>query len=178
MVACIGWGSLLWDPQNLMVDGEWKGDGPLLPIEFARCSDNGRVTLVMVPSADQLVQTSWCRLNYSTLDEASEQLRIREGRTRRSWIGRWPRATTTPTAISDWAAGKNLEGVVWTDIPPRWNGTVGAVPTADEVVAYLDGLEGDTRGLAEQYIREAPEFVRTPYRTIIEERLGWRRMEP
>jgi hypothetical protein len=48
MIACIGWGSLIWDMRNLNVDGNWHADGPLLPIEFARQSRDGRITLVIV----------------------------------------------------------------------------------------------------------------------------------
>ena len=47
MIACIGWGSLIWDRRNLDVDGHWRADGPILPVEFARQSSNGRITLVL-----------------------------------------------------------------------------------------------------------------------------------
>lgn len=47
MIACIGWGSLIWDRRNLDVDGVWRVDGPMLPVEFARQSGDGRVTLVL-----------------------------------------------------------------------------------------------------------------------------------
>jgi hypothetical protein len=43
-IACVGWGSLVWDPRDLPVKGAWRPDGPRLPIEFARQSDNGRLT--------------------------------------------------------------------------------------------------------------------------------------
>jgi len=35
-IACIGWGSLIWDPRDLLVQREWFKDGALLPVEFAR----------------------------------------------------------------------------------------------------------------------------------------------
>jgi hypothetical protein len=48
MIACIGWGSLIWDKCDLDVDGEWRSDGPMLPVEFACQSSDGRITLVLV----------------------------------------------------------------------------------------------------------------------------------
>src|ERR1700688_3477161 len=47
--------------------------------------------------------------------------------------------------ISAWAAGKNLEAAVWTNLPPKFDGIDGRVPTENEVVAYLRMLEGKER---------------------------------
>ena len=38
-VAILGWGSLLWKPETLHNQGKWRSDGPWLPIEFARTSN-------------------------------------------------------------------------------------------------------------------------------------------
>jgi nitroreductase len=46
-IACLGWGSLIWKPENLPIIGEWKNDGPMLPIEFSRESGGQRITLVI-----------------------------------------------------------------------------------------------------------------------------------
>ncbi len=46
-IAYLGWGSLIWDPGMLPISGDWKPGGPVLPIEFSRISDNGRLTLVI-----------------------------------------------------------------------------------------------------------------------------------
>ncbi|HPC62819.1 MAG TPA: hypothetical protein PKX23_19315 [Verrucomicrobiota bacterium] len=40
-IAILGWGSLIWDRRDLPITGDWQGDGPVLPIEFSRISDNG-----------------------------------------------------------------------------------------------------------------------------------------
>ena len=57
-IACIGWGSLIWMPENLMIQNKWFEDGPMLPIEFARQSDNGRITLIIDEFA-RPVRTLW-----------------------------------------------------------------------------------------------------------------------
>ena len=46
-IAILGWGSLIWNPRILKVAGDWTLDGPTLPIEFSRISDNDRLTLVI-----------------------------------------------------------------------------------------------------------------------------------
>ena len=48
-IAILGWGSLLWQPKDLQFDKEigWSKNGPMLPIEFARISKDGRLTLVI-----------------------------------------------------------------------------------------------------------------------------------
>ena len=50
-IAVIGWGSLLWSPRTLPLAGTWSSDGPVLPIEFARISVDGRLTLIIEDGA-------------------------------------------------------------------------------------------------------------------------------
>lgn len=58
-LACIGYGSLIWSPRDLsnhLKHGDrWFGDGPALPVEFARESDRRRITLVIVPDRKSVV---------------------------------------------------------------------------------------------------------------------------
>jgi len=173
VIACLGWGSLIWDPQTLPVrEEDWLRDGPVLPVEFSRHSGEDRITLVIRVDGPA-VPVLWWPTSYTSLDEAAEQLRIREGKTRHAWIGRWPcedNATYLHRhTIAAWATAKGLDGVVWTAIPPKWNGTDEVVPTLDEILGHLHAL-GPVRGAkAYEYIRRAPDQIETPLRARLEE---------
>ena len=35
MIACLGWGSLIWDPRALPIHRQWHMDGPLLSPDYS-----------------------------------------------------------------------------------------------------------------------------------------------
>ncbi len=46
-IACLGGGSLVWDPGGLPIQRSWFCGGPFAPVEFTRQSSGGRITLVI-----------------------------------------------------------------------------------------------------------------------------------
>ena len=50
IIAILGWGSLIWEPKELEFDRKigWLENGPILPIEFARISNNKRLTSLLL----------------------------------------------------------------------------------------------------------------------------------
>ena len=51
-IAVIGWGSLIWDLDNLahLITGDWMmGAGPSLPFEFTRVSPKRKMGLAVCP---------------------------------------------------------------------------------------------------------------------------------
>lgn len=178
LIACLGWGSLVWDPRDLPIRGKWFCDGPFLPVEFARQSSRGRITLVIVPATFPLVRILWAPMSVANLDEARLALGSREcGRkdNPRECVDYWPGGSKNRIAvkrIGDWARTLKVDAVVWTNLPPEFN-KAKRVPDVDEVVKDLDSRDGHERENAEEYVRKAPRQVATKYRRIIEAKLGW-----
>src|SRR2546423_1044757 len=113
-IACLGWGSLGWDPRELPVRRHWFDDGPLARVEFARQSNDDRITLVLTEGAD-FVRLLWAQMDVAELDIAREALRDREGITAKNWapvIGSWQRESPEPALIAElpsWALAHGIE---------------------------------------------------------------------
>lgn len=176
-IACLGWGSLVWDPRSLPIRGEWFKDGPFAPVEFTRQSADGRITLVIDPAAAPL-RVLWAQMLPNDLQTAREALRDREGITDTNWssrIGSWQKGEAAPAMISElpaWAEAHGLDAIIWTALKPRF-GSQAASPSVEQVIEYLQGLTGTMRDNAERYIRRTPRQIDTEYRRRIEAALGW-----
>jgi len=176
-IACLGWGSLIWDPRALPIQREWFKDGPFAPIEFTRQSSDGRITLVIQPNALP-VRLLWALMHLTNLKTAKEALRNREGITTKGWeskIGSWQMGGPAPTAMPElpnWAEAHGLDAAIWTALGPRFNGEEVA-PSVDQVINYLGRLTGATRENAKLYVERAPRQIDTEYRRRIEAVLGW-----
>ena len=86
-IACLGWGSLIWDPRGLPIRREWFKDGPFAPVEFTRQSSDGRMTLVIDPRATP-TRLLWAHMLPAEPSVAREALRDRESIPRADWLSR------------------------------------------------------------------------------------------
>ena len=180
-IAVLGWGSLIWNPRNLEIrDIEWKGDGPLLPIEFARISQDGRLTLVLYPAANP-VQVLWNYMAIENLNAAIKNLRVREGTIPEkigfiNLVTGKSRCNVIPDIeieIKNWAKAKGFDAVIWTDLSSNFENKTNMIFNEDTVINYLKNLEPSKLENAKKYIVKAPKQIRTRIREVIEERLGW-----
>lgn len=201
IIGCLGWGSLIWNPKDLPVRAKWFDDGPFLPIEFARRSSKGRLTLVIVPGQEERVRSLWALFSVSDLAAAREALRVREGigKEKAADIKSWSAAAAEtlapstgqpgagPTAtdpinltIADWGRGLGLDAVVWTGLPPGDFGNPPSqrAPTEHEALEYLNARPHEQRLVAEEYIRRAPLQIDTPLRRAFAAKLGWTPVVP
>ena len=177
-IAVLAWGSLVWAPANdhgeLAMAGEWQDDGPQLPVEFARISSDGRLTLVIVPGYPHLSRVKWAISALEDLDTAIANLARRETNApihRIHGIGPdGPVGEPDPAtveAVSAWLAGHSyLDAAIWTGLPPgrRWGPGGWSLEAA---IAHLAGLDEATRARAHEYVDRAPRSVDTPVRRAL-----------
>lgn len=176
--ACLGWGSLIWNPSDLPISHEWREDGPNLPLEFARKSADGRTTLVVCKQGT-VCPTLWNTLLSDTLEKAREALAMREGLPSTRNAAFWSDSGTSDhfgaELVGTWAKKHGFAGVVWTGLPPKSpvSDQNNDHPSLEDVIFHLSGLKGDSAINAEEYVRKAPNQIATAYRTRIIEEFGW-----
>lgn len=176
-IAVLGWGSLIWQPKNLNINSLWKKDGPFLPIEYARISKDRRLTLVIKPNAKS-VPVFWNYMFSNSLDDAIENLKEREQMINKNRVGFIDfkdnkHSNSYPEVIEEikkWGKSKNLDAVVWTDLGINFKDKSRMCLTIDNILTYLDGLEGPEKLQALTYINNTPKQIKTEYRDKIEKK--------
>ena len=188
VIACLGWGSLIWYPRELPIQQPWLRNGPEVRVELVRRSENNRITLVLHKAAKP-VRCLWARMTVDTQPAAVRALTMREypniaKKTEKeiaSWsennIGEWSKGASDPEAIpglGTWATGLDIDidHVIWTALGWKFKGS-DKPPTSKQVIQHLAGLRGCERDHAEECVRLAPKEIDTEYRQHIEAELGW-----
>lgn len=182
-IAVLAWGSLVWEPRELQIEsGSWKEDGPSLPIEFARISQDGRLTLVIYEGARDM-QVLWKTMTVDSINEARVNLKEREG----SGSGRIDIIGYCEVEndkhqhgdenicqrIRTWAKKKKLDAVIWTNLASNFKEKQNKELTKENVLEYLNRLPNDKIEKAKEYIMKAPLQISTAIRNYVEENLGW-----
>lgn len=186
-IAVIGWGSLIWDLDDLApkVEGDWlMGAGPALPFEFSRISPKRKMGLAVCLDPEHGER---CRTNVITslrreIHRAAEDLRQRERAPAIDRIGAFCagtgflRARLAPVgeAVRAWVEATGAAGAVWTDLEPNFAEVRGEPFSVPRAVAYLQGLTGESREEAVRYIEYAPAATDTPLRRALAGATWWR----
>ncbi len=188
-IAVIAWGSLIWCPGSLSIRTRWRPDGPPLPLEFARISRDGRVTLVILPGSEDQ-GTYWAMSEFTALDEARRNLSEREGAKLADihfLVRDEGRANAASPEVAErvgaWLLARHdLGAAVWTGLRNNWNEKRGQDFTPGDAVQYLEDLEersgdsGATYDRAREYITNAPPLIDTNVRKAMRAR-GWQDTE-
>jgi hypothetical protein len=185
-IAVVGWGSLIWCPGSLRIKTRWKKDGPVLPIEFARISRDGRLTLVIHPTSKPL-PTYWALSELGELHQACTNLKDREGARRVADIhfltadGQGTKRIPVGVAneVQAWLAKHaDLGAVIWTGLLTNWEEKRGRSFAPADALRYLEELEAERDRAttvyerAQEYLRNAPASIQTEVRGLTH-RKGW-----
>ena len=185
-IAVLGWGSLLWDLDDLApkVAGAWMtGHGPRLPMEFSRISPKRRRALVVVldpehgrPCPTHAIASRRPRIAAAVADLAARErcapARIGAVCLESGWSR--ARAPEIAAAVARWCRGAGWRGAVWTDLLPNFAETTGTPFSVERGVRYLAGLTGGSRAEALRYIASAPTETDTPLRRRLAAEPWWR----
>jgi len=178
-IAILGWGSLLWDPRDLKLATPFELTGPNLPIEFCRVTKNQRLTLIIDETFGTLCPTYAATSGCDELDEAIENLRLREGMSSAADVGfveiatqqRSPAATERhPHAvetIADWVLHSGYDAAIWTALDSFFESRTKEPFSVNAAMRFLIDLEQrDPEAFARalDYIRRAPAATQTPVR--------------
>lgn len=174
--AIIGWGSLIWDLDDLAhkVAGDWLNSaGPRLPLEFSRISPKRLNSLVVVVDAENgsPCPTHVIASQATTIDQVIVDLAARE-RTTATGIGAvclssgHSQASDPRVAdqVAAWCQEAGWTGAAWTDLPINFETETGTAFALDAAVAYLRTLTGASLAEALRYINSAPAATDTPLR--------------
>ena len=184
-IAILGWGSLIWDTRNLKIDmsigdNGWNSNGPYLPIEFARISNDGRLTLV-IKNGVQDKQVLYSISLYKNMDEAVLDLAVREN-CGKNKIGKYLKDKNVFTPIdfnykekiANWIKlEQDIDAVIWTNLSGSFKDKIGLDLSETNAVNYLTHLTLEVQAKAEEYIRKAPVQIDTKIRNEIEDKLNW-----
>jgi hypothetical protein len=177
-IACIAWGSLIWEPRELELASGWRPDGPRLPLEFVRDSDDSDELAIVLHEPAPPVPTYWALLDTGDLAAAREMLRRRE-KIRPEYphcVGSIPPLDggAVDERVAAWLRehAHEVDAVVWTALPAKFAQVSQRAPSAHEALAFLAALEGEPRQKAEEYVRKVPPEISTLYRKLFEEKLG------
>jgi hypothetical protein len=177
-IACLGWGSLIWDPRSLnKTKEEWKSNGPFLPIEFLRISSDNRVTLVIdKTSISKPIQSLWALMNTEDFDEAFTSLKDREGTIAKRI--HFVRKEDIPNGeieeiVKKWLIDNDLDICIWTGLYLN-DKKQDKRPEVEDIIEHIKSLEGTEKEKAKEYIVKAPAQIKTEYRLAIEEEFDWK----
>ncbi|MBX5242711.1 hypothetical protein [Rhizobium sp. NLR22b] len=192
-IAVLAWGSLIWDRRDLAIASEFMQRGPILPVEFARISGDGRLTLVIDEAFGASCSTYYALSACSDLNAALENLWTREGsgtevlpknvrsHGRVGWIDStngtrsekaMERHPQTVEAITVWMQANGYDAVIWTALGENFHEPdKAAEPFSEEAaIRYLASLKEQKLAAALRYIRFAPPDLQTPVRAAVNAR--------
>jgi len=184
-IAIIGWGSLLWDLDNLspFVKDRWLvNSGPRLPLEFSLVSSKrlGALALAIDHENGNDAPSSTIYSTRNEIAAARADLAARErchldgiGFIDRSSSNSHCRSLATLAAIKAWFDQSPIDAAVWTDLAPNFFRRTGQEFSLENAERYLLSLAERPLREAKRYVTNAPGGVDSPLRNLLNQKSWW-----
>ncbi len=183
-IAIVGYGSLIWDLENLspFVKGDWQmGFGPAMPVEFSRISPKRKKALVLVidDTLDHLCKTCVIESTRNNIDEAITDLAARERCTSEmiGYVSSCGKSLHFQTSAASWLINSGFDVVIWTALPGNFQIEQSKPFNHKNGLDYLKTLSGDPLAEAWRYIENAPEVTNTPFRSFLSSDPFWQSLD-
>jgi hypothetical protein len=152
----------------------------MLPVEFARISENGRLTLVVLPGYENQCKVLWITSQHHSVESAISNLAAQEGINPEHATGSIHGVLATGERLGNvlnevaapvcaWMNSvPNLRASIWTGLGEgtRWQEHGYDGFTVANALDYLSGLQGEMRRSNAEYFTKAPRSIRTPVRQL------------
>lgn len=179
MIAILSWGSLIWKPQDLPLDGAWKQGGPLLPLEFSRVRTARPLTLVLDPVHGVNCPTQFAWSARTRLEQVIDDIQQRENASPQevgyvdleqnlSSIQAYPQQINVDRAVRQWCQAQQVLTAVWTAIPPNFAEELGIEFSVEAALQYFEQLSQSEQDSVLEYIKNTPTEITTPFRRRVE----------
>lgn len=166
-IAVIGWGSIIWDKGSLKTTGDWRHDGPELPLEFCRISSPGkskeRLTLVLSEIGTKCI-TYWDLMAATDLKTARNNLRDREGAVTDDieiYLRDQNPLSRAAVHMESWLKGHpEVDAVIWTGVSSNWRLLRNKDFSKEDLIQYLDSKKSSIARIKENFDK-TPEQLQT-----------------
>ncbi|HXH74119.1 MAG TPA: hypothetical protein VNJ08_04095 [Bacteriovoracaceae bacterium] len=163
-IAVICWGSFFSEKGSLKTLGEWRNDGPELPLEFCRISSPGkskeRLSLVLNETSGKCI-TYWDIIAATDLKTARNNLRDREGAVTddiHTFIRDQNPLSVSAIQINDWLGlHPEIDAVVWSGVPSNWEKIRHTKFSPEDLVHYLDSKKHSISKIKEGFDKTPPQ---------------------
>jgi hypothetical protein len=179
MIAILGWSSLIWKPQDLPYEGDWKQGGPVLPLEFTRVKTARPLTLVLDPANGVACPTQFVWSSRTMLADAIKDLQERENASPKetgyidlqqnlSSIQDYPEQINVDRIVRQWCQEQQIPAAIWTAIPPNFKEELGVEFSVEAAMQYFEQLPQPDQDSVVEYIQNTPSEITTPFRQKLE----------
>lgn len=185
-ITLVSFGSLLWNNKGLRIS-KFKDNGPFLPLEFSRISQDGRLTLVIDERSGRDNPTFHAKMKYNTLQKAIKALQTREKIkdenidrsigvvdvvNKQVNLGAQKYSKRVLDSLYQWGLSNKVDFIIFSALSVRFKDAINVPFSSFSAMAYLEGIEDEeVLNRAIEYIQKVPR-VSTNFRELFEHNIN------